>query len=52
MRTNFQKLIETCNYVKSLQKKDIIPHVALSANRADKDKYNLLNKELKFYKNI
>ncbi len=46
-----KKLIETCNYVKEFaKKKDIIPHVALSANRADKGKYNLLNKELKFYK--
>ena len=50
-KLHYKKQIELCLYVKEFAKrKNIIPHVALSANRSDKDRYNLLKEELKFFK--
>ncbi len=50
-KLHLDKQIELCNYIKKFCKiKNIIPHVALSANREDKSKYDFLKEELNFFK--
>ena len=50
-KLHLDKQIKLCQYIREFSKnRNIVPHVALSSNREDKNKYNFLEEELNFFK--